>query len=119
VLPAIKSFDEQIAGEIAAWQSAGAGEKQGRENKGGSKTQFDLALAANPYNAYPIYQTLVKSDNYSIVELVAALAQVSRVDVRLKTTGQDPAAVLASLVVSICRKVDPAPRRRVAKGYMP
>ena len=57
---------------------------------------------ATPYNAYPIYQTLVKSDHFTMDELKTALIQLSRVDVRLKSTGQDPAAMLTALVVSIC-----------------
>ena len=103
VMPALKAFDDRIIDQIASWYKEDDSQTREKKQKGANKKpQFDLALAATPYNAYPIYQTLVKSDHFTMDELKTALIQLSRVDVRLKSTGQDPAAMLTALVVSIC-----------------
>jgi len=104
VLPAIKDFDAALEDQIAAWQPQEAVQDKGRKKKAAAKKRFDLALAANPYNAYPIYQTLIKSEKYTSQELLDALARMSRVDVALKSSTRQPAVMLTALLLAICRK---------------
>jgi len=104
VLPAIKDFDAAVEDQIAAWDPLPTNQEQIKQKAASKKKRFDLALAANPYNAYPIYQTLLKSEKFTSKELLDALMRMSQVDVRLKSSARDPAVMLTTLLLAICRK---------------
>lgn len=103
VLPAIQSFDAQVAGQLADWQKDELPKPAGKGKKGAKKGGSELALAPNPSNAYPVYQTLLKSDNYGYSDLVRIMAEISQVDLKLKSSGQDAALLMKHLVMRICR----------------
>ncbi|MBI5896971.1 MAG: DNA polymerase III subunit delta, partial [Desulfobacterales bacterium] len=100
VLPAIQSYDALIAAQTSAWQAPDAQEDKGR--KGSKRESLDLALASNPGNAYPIFQTLLKADNFGRKELANAMVRLSQTDLRLKSSGQDAAMVMKNLIMAIC-----------------
>jgi DNA polymerase-3 subunit delta len=102
VLPVIQKHDVQVSEQMAAWPSPSAGTKKNAARTASSKGSSELALAANPHNAFPIYQTLLKSENFTLPELVAVMHRINDADVRLKSTGQDPTQVLTALLLAIC-----------------
>lgn len=103
VLGEIQRYDAHMLEACQAW---GGTDRQAASRKGkkagSKKTGGELALAPNPGNPYPIYQTLVKSENFSRRELLAAMKRLGDTDVRLKSTGQNPALVVKYLVTRIC-----------------
>lgn len=102
VLPAIQTFDAQMANQVDGWQASTTDHSTGKGKKGVKKEGAELALAPNPSNAYPVYQTLLKSDNYGYQELIQKLTAISDVDVKLKSTGQDAGLLMKHLVLGIC-----------------
>jgi DNA polymerase-3 subunit delta len=100
VLPAIQAYDEQVQSQMMPWPTTHASAK----SKAGKDGSADLRLAPNPKNPFPIYQTLLKSDKFSLQELVAAMGRLNEADLRLKSTGQDPGILMKKLVVDICRR---------------
>ncbi len=100
VMPTIISFDRQVRDRSSAWQPSPEETKKGKS--GGPKAGQDIALAPNPNNPYPVYQTLLKSEKYTQQELLKALVLLNQTDVRLKSTGQDASMVLNKTVMDIC-----------------
>jgi DNA polymerase-3 subunit delta len=101
VMPAIISFDRQIRDISIAWQPSS--EETKKSKSGGPKAGQDIALAPNPNNPYPVYQTLLKSEKYTQQELLRALVLLNQTDLRLKSTGQDASMVLNKTVMDICK----------------
>ena len=66
------------------------------------KTGHDVVLAPNAKNPYPVYQTLLKSEKYTLQELQKAMALLNQTDLRLKSSGQDATLVLDKAVIEIC-----------------
>jgi len=104
VLPAIQQYDAQIASERSQWEPAESeGLRQGGD-KGSKKPSAELGLASGTGSAYPVFQTLLKSENFTQEELIAALAQLGEADIRLKSSGQDPVLVVKHLVMAVCHR---------------
>jgi DNA polymerase III subunit delta len=102
MMPAIEDFDRQVGDQVEQWQASAP--TQDKAKSGGAKKGADMALAPNPKNSYPVYQTLLKSEKYSRDELLDALVLLNRTDLRLKSTGQDTAIVLKKAIIDICRR---------------
>jgi DNA polymerase-3 subunit delta len=100
VMPAIQAFDKQIQEAAAAWWPASKGQGEGKA--GGSKASSEIALAPNPNNPYPVYQTMLKSERYTQSELARSLALLNQTDLRLKSSGQDASIVLKKTILDIC-----------------
>lgn len=100
VMPAVVSFDQRVRDISIAWQPSSVAVKKGKA--GEPKAGHDIALAPNPNNPYPVFQTLLKSEKYTRQELLRAMALLNRTDLRLKSTGQDAAMVLRKTVMDIC-----------------
>ncbi|WP_372681545.1 DNA polymerase III subunit delta [Desulfosarcina sp.] len=64
----------------------------------------DLVLAKNPKSPFPVFQTLKKAGNYSIAALTSAMVDLSQIDLRMKSTGQDPRVLLETFLIGLCRK---------------
>ena len=101
-MPAVQKYDAQIAQRRSEWDSAETQPSREGVTPGAKKALTELALAPNPGNAYPVYQTMLKSENYTHRELVEAMARMGEADVRLKSSGQDPTLVIKHLVMGIC-----------------
>lgn len=103
VLSAVVDYDNHSREQTNRWHDASTQNK--RKGRAKIKEIQDIALAANPKSPYPVYQTLVKSDNYTLQELVESLGRLNRADLRLKSTGQDAGMILRNTVIEICRKM--------------
>lgn len=102
VLSAVIDYDNHLRDQTSRWPDASTQNKRkGRVDK---REIQDIALATNPKSPYPVYQTLVKSDNYTLQELVESLGRLNRADLRLKSTGQDAAMVVRKTIMEICTK---------------
>lgn len=100
VMPAVIAHDKAVRDQSKAWQDTSgtaSSKKPGGKKKGG-----DIVLAANPKSPYPVYQTLLKSEKFSLEELTGAIFKLSRADLRLKSSGQDHTLVLKRLIMDIC-----------------
>jgi DNA polymerase-3 subunit delta len=102
VMPAVVAYDDHSREQTAGWHDASI--NRAEKGRGKKREIQDVALAANPKSPYPVYQTLVKSDNYTLQELVESLGLLNRADLRLKSTGQDAAMVVRQTVMAICSK---------------
>lgn len=98
VMPIIQAHDDQIQQRIEQWQASEAANTSSALKKSAAETR----IAQNPRNPYPVYQTFVKSDRFTRRSLVAALFRLNQADLTLKSSGQDAALVLKSLVLEIC-----------------
>lgn len=107
VLPAIQAYDAHIAGQVRAPRGASSSQDGAGKKPGADKGAAELALASNPANAYPVFQTLIKSENYRRDELMEAMRWLSETDMRLKSTGQNAAMVLRTAVIAICAAKQP------------
>ena len=105
VMPAIVEYDSALAEHVREFaQDEAAG---GEEKKGGrkaAKPTTDLLIAKNPKNPYPVYQQFLQSERFGTQTLQDAMIALADADMRLKTTGQSPQAVLEDLVFQICRQ---------------
>lgn len=64
----------------------------------------DLLIAQNPQNPYPVYQTVQKSENFSLNELLQALFFLSDFDYRLKSSSFDAKTAIENFIIKICSK---------------
>ncbi len=108
---AVVQQDEALKDEICKWEKALFTKKMGKAGKG----KTDLVLAKNPKSAYPVYQTLLKSDAYSKKELLLAMNRLSEADVMMKSTGQDMKLILEKTLISIILKPKD-PTRNIVRG---
>jgi DNA polymerase-3 subunit delta len=104
-LPAVLEEDRVLRETLEAWETM---DQDPEKSAGNPKKTVgsDLFIASNPKNAYPVFQTFLKTENYSMNELVRSLAAINRADLRLKSSGTDPATLLDDLIIDLC-----APRR--------
>jgi DNA polymerase III subunit delta len=100
VMPAIEAHDKHYRDMVAGWQQT-SGEMPGK-GRGQKKATTDVVLAANPRNPYPVYQTLLKSHNFSLQELIASLQTLNRADLGLKSSAQDHTLILKKAIMEIC-----------------
>ncbi|MBS3754957.1 MAG: hypothetical protein KGY56_04590 [Desulfobacterales bacterium] len=111
VMPAVVEYDKALsddAREIRSHLQPGAtGKKSGAAS--------DLVIAKNPKNPYPVYQTFLQSDRFAQAELNEALKTLHQADIKLKTTGRAPAAVLESAIFNICRNPGKAGGNHIRK----
>ena len=98
VLPAIQAYDDQNQQRIEQWFASSETALSGKLKKGVA----EMRIAPNPKNPYPVFQTLVKSDRFARRALISALFRLNQADLSLKSSGQDAALVLQSLVLEIC-----------------
>jgi DNA polymerase-3 subunit delta len=80
----------------------------------------DLFLAPNPNNAYPVFQTIQKSENFSLKELNQALIFLSDLDYRLKSSSFDAKTSLENFIINCCRKggFEYAPENKNRRHYL-
>ncbi|MBT8374831.1 MAG: hypothetical protein KJN80_07965 [Deltaproteobacteria bacterium] len=110
VLPEIVKHDKAFLKHLDNWEdilSAGMdtdvnNKKKRGEKKKKNKFSTDLIIAKNPKNSYPIFMMLRKSDKFSKNELIYALECLSKADLRLKKTVQNPKLVLEDTLIKIC-----------------
>ena len=102
VMPGIITYDQEMQHAAETLEEAvGKTPKEGGRKK---KVNTDLGMAKNPNNPYPVFQSLLKAENFSREELMQALETLSQADIRLKTTPLNHKIVLEDMIMRICRK---------------
>ncbi len=104
VMPAVIAYDKSLQDKLEEWEhrlSKGDDAAQKGKKK---KAPSDLYVVSNPNNPYPVFQMLLKSDNFSIQELQKAFEVLGQADMRLKTTGMDQKLILEDSIIHICRR---------------
>lgn len=111
IMPSIQAYDADILGQFETWDrmlSKGTGKDNQRLKKKGSKKKSrpvtDLVVAKNTKNPYPVYQMLLKSERFTMDELIAVFESLSQADLRLKSTGQSHRLILEKAIFFICQK---------------
>ncbi len=102
VIPEMTAYDLEMQHAALSIQAIFA--KPQKEGKKKEKADTDLLIAKNPNNSYPMFQSLLKSENFTRKELIQALETASIADIRLKTTALNPKIVLEEMIIRICRK---------------
>lgn len=100
VLPSVVAYDNHVRETTNGWLDNFT--ETAQKGKGGKKKGPDVVLAANPKSPYPVYQSLLKAEKYTLQELVNAMANLNHTDLRLKSSGQDAALVLKNTLIGIC-----------------
>ena len=98
IFPMIQSQDQAFK-EMEEKREARIGQTTGKAKKAPAS---DLLLAPNPKSPYPVFQTLLKSEKFSLKELCHALMAVSDLDYALKSTSLDPVMGIENFVMTLC-----------------
>lgn len=117
ILPLVVAYDQSLLKTLEEWEDANLNSEAGDnvsvsvKAKKKSKVDTDLLLARNPKNAYPVFQLLKKSEQYTTAELMDVIGYLNETDVQLKTTGQNPKLALERLILRICNPQEKARSR--------
>ena len=99
---AVQANDEETTTLMKTWESVLNPPNEKKTGK--SSTSSDLALVKNPRSPFPVFQTLKKADHFTIDRLRSAVIDLSDIDLRMKSTGQDPRALLEAFLIRMCKK---------------
>ena len=102
IIPAIHSYDEALLNQIQFHENAVRGDADPSTEARGKKSSSDLIIVANPANAYPVYQQFLRAAGFSKQALCTSFEILHQADVKLKTSGSLPAAVLEEVIFKIC-----------------
>lgn len=97
---AVQASDEKTTTRIKAWGDLLNPPTE--KKKGKTAVSSDLLLVKNPRSPFPVFQTLKKADLFSMGELQSAIIDLSDIDLRMKSTGQDPQALLETFLIRLC-----------------
>ena len=111
VMPAIKEFDQVLAGQIEGWKTELEGSaEEGQKVTGSAKPKkkapawgADLAMAGAGKSPYPIYLMLQKSGGFTKKRIIEIMAHLQQADRRLKSAAGSPKTVLEEAVMFFCR----------------
>jgi len=102
IMPQVKQHDQALNKKLEAWQereSLVVAGKKGKKKK--KKISTDLLIAPNPNNPYPVYKLFQKAHSISMEHIVSSLTYVRDADVMLKSSRQQPEAILDWAVIRI------------------
>ena len=102
-MPAVERADAAVAAKAKLWEETliVPGKVDAKKKK---KVLTDLLIAPNKNNTYPVYHTFLKSDKFTLDELSYALIQLNEVDLKMKSSANDPEIMLDDLVIRLCTK---------------
>ncbi len=105
------AFKQQIFPHVVSQDQARKAEMEKQDavlqtNKGKTKKApaSDLLLAPNPKSPYPVYQTLLKAEKFTLKELSLGLMGISDMDFTLKTSSLDPVIGIENYIMTLCAK---------------
>lgn len=104
VIPLIQEYDGKLLDQLGQWENMLSTKKSASGKGAAKKPSSDMVIAKNPKNAYPVYQTLLKSEKFTLPELKAAMRVAYGADLDMKTTSRNPKLLLESVILSICRR---------------
>jgi DNA polymerase-3 subunit delta len=85
---AVQADDGATAALVDAWDSILNPPVEGKKKK---KSCFQRSGSGQKsQKPFPVFQTLKKADNFSRETLISAMIDLSEIDLRMKSTGQDP-----------------------------
>ena len=102
VMPAIVKYDEDMLHAAESLDALFDNKNSEEKKKKPGKT--DLMISKNPNNPYPVFQSLLKSENFSKEELITSLETLGQADLRLKTSRLAHKVVLEDAIIKICRR---------------
>jgi DNA polymerase-3 subunit delta len=109
IMPALQDYDRDFLNQLEKWNSvllSDDNQDDHKQKKKGKKSSgqaaVDLIVVKNPNNPYPVYQLLLKSEMFTTEELISAMDFLSKTDLRLKSTGQNPKFLLEEAIFFIC-----------------
>ncbi|THB76374.1 MAG: hypothetical protein D3926_17790 [Desulfobacteraceae bacterium] len=80
---------------------------QEKDNFKEKSKSSDLFLASAAKNPYPVFQNFLKSDKFSLTELIHLFSLLSDMDYKLKSSNTDPELNLKQFLVQACIKDSP------------
>ena len=99
---AVQADDGASAALTEAWESIL--DPPTERTKPKKVASSDLILAKNLKSPFPVFQTLKKTDHFSLEELTSAVIDLSETDKRMKSSGQDPRILLEAFLIGLCQK---------------
>jgi DNA polymerase-3 subunit delta len=99
---AVLADDGSFAALADAWDSILNPPADGKKKK--KTASSDLVLAKNPKSPFPVFQTLKKAERFSRDALISSMIELSEIDLRMKSTGQDPRMLLETFLIKLCRQ---------------
>lgn len=102
VMPAVVKYDQDMQHATESLETLFDPKKSEGKNKKPGKT--DLVISKNPNNPYPVFQSLIKSENFSKEELLTSLETLGQADLRLKTSRLAHKMILEDAIIKICRR---------------
>jgi DNA polymerase-3 subunit delta len=107
ILPVIEELDEVLLSELIQWESQlnppeDHSPKQGKKKTQKPKPSTDMVIAKNPNNPFPVFQLMIKAENFTLEELKSGMKALYEADRRLKTTNLNPEFVLEKTLLSLC-----------------
>ncbi|CAN2040340.1 DNA polymerase III subunit delta [Candidatus Magnetomoraceae bacterium gMMP-15] len=107
VMPAVIKYDKALNDEWKKWHEILKEDEFDNDSKAKKKAvpALNLLIAKNPRNSYPVYQTFIKSEQFTKAELIQAMEILFKTDKNLKSTGQNPKLVLEQAIINICNKI--------------
>ncbi len=109
VIPAMMEYDRGLLRRLEDWQQMLAEDEElaasvsaSKKKTAKKKPPTDLLIAANPKNAYPIFQLYKKTRWFSGEELARAVQILHAADRQLKSSAASPRLILEKVVLEIC-----------------
>jgi DNA polymerase-3 subunit delta len=107
LLPVIEGLDADLLRELVHWENQlippeDQATKQGKKKTQKPKPSSDMVIAKNPNNPFPVFQLMIKAENFTLEELKAGMKALYDADRRLKTTSLKPELVLEKTLISLC-----------------
>ncbi|SLM27719.1 HolA (modular protein) [Desulfamplus magnetovallimortis] len=103
-MPHVVKADEELVRTLNEWENDLAPvNSDGDEPKKQKKISTDLIIAPNPKNTFPVFQMFLKSDRFSLDEIVSIFTELAELDYQLKSSSDnDPLILLEALILRIC-----------------
>jgi DNA polymerase-3 subunit delta len=99
---AVQDADEKLTTLVQVWESVLNPSSGTKKRK--TTASSDLILVKNAKSPFPVFQTLKKADHFSLDALRSAMIDLSDIDLRMKSTGQDPRTLLEAFLIRMCGK---------------
>ncbi len=110
IMPAIQKYDMALLNKLEGWENMLAkdtnneSEKKGKGRAKKKKPGTDLLIAKSTGQAYPVFQTFLKSENYTKDELLDVFERLGTADRLLKSSGHNAKLILEDVIFHICRR---------------
>lgn len=109
-MPRVKESDALLLSILEKWtreleahiKDVDSAEPARLKKKASPKISTDLFIAPNPKNTYPVYQTFLKSERFTLEELCRFMGEISDIDHKMKTSSVDAEVLLEAFIIRIC-----------------